>query len=205
MDPQLLAKAKRHLARRDAVLKPLIGKVGTCTLTINSDHFAILVRSIIGQQISGKAAEAISGRLLEKVGRFQPKHILAASADELRSAGLSGGKQRSIQDLAEKCQTGLIPLKKLAAMEDAEVIETLTQVHGIGPWTAEMFLIFSLGRTDILPIADYGLRAGVQKLYQLEELPKKAELTELTEPWKPYRSIGTWYIWRSLGGVPQSK
>ena len=187
------------------MLKPVIGKIGACTLTINADHFAILVRSIISQQISGKAAQAISGRLLEKVGRFQPKHILAASAEDMRSAGLSGGKQRSIQDLAEKCQAGLIPLKKLAAMDDAEIIATLTQVHGIGPWTAEMFLIFSLGRTNILPVADYGLRAGVQKLYQLPDLPKKAELIELTESWKPYRSIGTWYIWRSLGGVPQSK
>ena len=96
------------------------------------------------------------------------------------------------------------PLKKLADMDDADVIETLVQVRGIGPWTAEMFLIFSLGRLDVLPVGDYGLRAGVQKHYALAELPKKDVLHELTHAWRPYRSIGTWYIWRSLGGVPQS-
>jgi DNA-3-methyladenine glycosylase II len=204
MDKQLLLKAKRHLARRDAVLKPLIATVGACTLKISPDHFDTLVRSIISQQISWKAARAISGRLLETVGRFQPKRILAASDADLRSAGLSNGKVRSVRDLAEKCQAGLVPLKKLAAMDDAGIVATLTQVHGIGPWTAEMFLIFSLGRTDVLPVGDYGLRAGVQRHYELAELPKKAELVELTAPWQPFRSIGTWYIWRSLGGVPQS-
>jgi DNA-3-methyladenine glycosylase II len=204
MDHQLLLKAKRHLARRDAILKPLIAAIGSCTLRVSSDHFDTLVRSIVSQQISSKAAKAISSRLQEKIGRFHPNRVLAASDDELRSAGLSRGKVRSVRDLAEKCADGLIPLKKLAAMDDAEVISTLTQVHGIGPWTAEMFLIFSLGRTDVLPVGDYGLRAGVQRHYELAELPKKAELVELTAPWQPYRSIGTWYIWRSLGGVPQS-
>ena len=120
------------------------------------------------------------------------------------SAGLSGAKQRSVRDLAEKCRDGLVPLKKLAGMDDADIIASLTQVRGIGVWTAEMFLIFSLGRTDVLPVGDYGLRAGVRKHYQLADLPKKQELVELTEEWKPFRSIGTWYIWRSLGGVPQS-
>jgi DNA-3-methyladenine glycosylase II len=204
MDQQLLQKARRHLSRRDAILKPLIRAIGPCTLKLSDDHFATLVRAIVSQQISGKAAQAISARLLAKVGRFQPKRILAAAAEDLRSAGLSGGKQRSIRDLAEKCRDGVVPLKALAAMEDAEIVATLTQVHGIGPWTAEMFLIFSLGRTDVLPVGDYGLRAGVQKHYQLGELPKKQTLLELTQEWKPFRSIGTWYIWRSLGGVPQS-
>ncbi len=204
MDQELLQKARRHLSRRDAVLKPLIRAVGPCTLRLSDDHFATLVRSIVSQQISGKAAQAISARLLATVGRFQPKRILAASEDDLRSAGLSRGKQRSIRDLAEKCQGGVVPLKALAGMDDAEIVASLTQVHGIGPWTAEMFLIFSLGRTDVLPVGDYGLRAGVQKHYQLAELPKKQTLLELTEEWKPFRSIGTWYIWRSLGGVPQS-
>jgi DNA-3-methyladenine glycosylase II len=204
MDQQLLLKARRHLARRDAVLKPLIASIGACTLRLSADHFGTLVRSIISQQISGKAARAISGRLEEKIGRFQPKRILAASDDDLRSAGLSRGKVRSVRDLAEKCQSGLIPLRRLAALEDAEIITSLTQVHGIGPWTAEMFLIFSLGRTDVLPVGDYGLRAGVQRHYRLDELPKKNELIEITESWRPYRSVGTWYIWRSLGGVPQS-
>ena len=97
------------------------------------------------------------------------------------------------------CQSGAIPLKRLPDMDDADIIAALTQVHGIGPWTAEMFLMFSLGRPDILPVGDYGLRAGVQKHYQLPDLPKKDALQALAEPWRPFRSIGTWYIWRSLG------
>jgi DNA-3-methyladenine glycosylase II len=203
MDAVLLQKARRHLSR-DAIMKPLIRGIGPCTLKVNGDHFDILVRSIVSQQISGKAAAAISGRLLKTVRRFRPANILKATDAELRAAGLSGGKQKSLRDLATKCDDGLIPLKKLADMEDADIIASLTQVHGIGPWTAEMFLIFSLGRTDILPVGDYGLRAGVQKHYQLAELPKKQELIDLTEQWKPFRSIGTWYIWRSLGGVPEA-
>src|SRR5271170_2400712 len=112
MDQVLLQKARRHLSRRDAILKPLIGAIGPCTLKLSDDHFATLVRSIVSQQISGKAARAISARLLEKVGRFQPKRILAASDIDLRAAGLSGGKQRSLRDLAEKCMDGVVPLKK---------------------------------------------------------------------------------------------
>jgi DNA-3-methyladenine glycosylase II len=204
MDPTILLKARRHLSRRDAVLQPLIRAVGPCTLQHNANHFEVLVRSIISQQISTKAALAIGGRLLEKVGRFQPKRILDATEDDMRAAGLSRGKQRSLRDLADKCQSGVVALKQLADMEDAAVSEALTQVHGIGPWTAEMFLIFSLGRLDVLPVGDYGLRAGVQKHYALPDLPKKDTLHELTQSWKPFRSIGTWYIWRSLGGVPQS-
>ena len=199
MDQELLFKARRHLMRRDTILKPLIRMVGPCTLKPSDDHFATLVRSIISQQISTKAAIAIGNRLLEKVKRFQPKRLLEASSDDLRSAGLSGGKQRSIQELAAMCQSGAIPLKRLPDMDDADIIAALTQVHGIGPWTAEMFLMFSLGRPDILPVGDYGLRAGVQKHYQLPDLPKKDALQALAEPWRPFRSIGTWYIWRSLG------
>jgi DNA-3-methyladenine glycosylase II len=204
MDAQLLHKARRHLARRDAVLQPLIRAIGPCTLRHNPEYFTILVRSIVSQQISTKAAIAIGNRLLKNVGRFTPKRILAASDDALRSAGLSRSKQLSIRDLAQKCADGTVPLKKLGNLDDADVVETLTQVRGIGPWTAEMFLISSLGRLDVLPVGDYGLRAGVQKHYELPDLPKKDTLHELTASWKPYRSIGTWYIWRSLGGVPQS-
>src|SRR5438128_10356744 len=148
MELQLLRKARAHLARRDAVLQPLIRVIGPCTLKLSDDPFATLVRSIISQQISTKAAMAIGKRLLDKVKRFQPKRLLAATDDDMRGAGLSRGKQRSIRDLAEKCQSGDVPLKKLAAMDDADVVEALTQVHGIGPWTAEMFLIFSLGRPE---------------------------------------------------------
>ena len=199
-----MQKARRHLSRRDAILQPLIRAVGPCTLQHNPNHFEVLVRSIISQQISTKAARAIAGRFQKLIRRFQPKRILAATDEQMREAGLSRGKQRSLRDLADKCASGAIPLKKLNDLDDEAVIEALIEVHGIGPWTAEMFLIFSLGRLDVLPVGDYGLRAGVQKHYALADLPKKDALHELTASWKPYRSIGTWYIWRSLGGVPQS-
>jgi DNA-3-methyladenine glycosylase II len=109
-----------------------------------------------------------------------------------------------LRDLAAKCSDKTVPLKKLAALDDETVIETLVQVRGIGRWTAEMFLIFSLGRLDVLPVGDYGLRSGMQKHYALDELPKKDTMLALADKWQPYRSIGTWYIWRGLGAVPQS-
>ena len=205
MDPHLLKKARLHLMRGDDVLRRLIKTTGPCTLRHEPDHFAVLTRSIISQQISTKAAIAIGNRLLAKVKRFAPKNILAASEVSMREAGLSKGKQLALRDLAEKCADGTLPLKKLPNMDDAAVVETLVQVRGIGPWTADMFLIFSLGRLDVLPVGDYGLRAGIQRHYELPELPKKDSLLKLAEPWQPYRSIGTWYIWRGFGAVPQSE
>lgn len=204
MDSQLLQKARRHLMRRDAVLKALIKATGPCTLRHEPDHFAVLTRSIIAQQISTKAAQSIGDRLLATVKSFRPQNILAASDEALREAGLSRSKQLALRDLAEKCADGAVPLKKLAKMDDAEVIETLVQVRGIGPWTADMFLIFSLGRLDVLPVGDFGLRAGIQKHYALPDLPGKEAMLALAQAWQPYRSIGTWYIWRGFGAVPQS-
>jgi DNA-3-methyladenine glycosylase II len=199
-------KARRHLARRDPIVKTLIRQIGPCTLQNSDDLFGILVRSIISQQISTKAALAIGARLQVALGRggFRPKNILKADEATLRAAGLSANKQRSLRDLAEKCASGVVPLSKLPDMPDEDVIASLIPVRGIGRWTAEMFLIFALGRRDVLPVDDYGLRAGVQRHYELTDLPKRAELTALGEPWRPYRSIATWFIWRSLGNVPQS-
>jgi DNA-3-methyladenine glycosylase II len=195
-----------HLARRDPVLKQLIAAVGPCTMWHSPDRFGVLARSIISQQISTKAALAI-GRKLE--GALHPKGIspegvLATSADILRGAGLSAGKARALVDLAEKVHSGAVPLDELHHLEDEEVIEKLVPVFGIGRWTAEMFLIFSLGRLDVLPVADRGLRVGAQLQYGLEEVPARARLEELAQPWRPYRSIATWYFWRSFGFVPQS-
>jgi DNA-3-methyladenine glycosylase II len=199
-------KAQRHLSRRDAVLRQLIAAVGPCTLWYNPNHFETLVRSIVSQQISSRAAAAIGARLLEAMGPagFTPPTILKASDEALRGAGLSAAKARALRDLAEKVHTGVVPLRDLPGMEDEEVIERLIPVRGIGRWTAQMFLVFSLGRLDVLPVDDFGLRAGVRNQYGLAELPGKAQLTELAEPWRPYRSIATWYMWRSLGFVPQS-
>ncbi|MCI0379810.1 MAG: DNA-3-methyladenine glycosylase [Gemmataceae bacterium] len=200
-------KIERHLARRDTVLKALIRHVGTCTLQVMPDGFAVLARSIISQQISTKAALAIGGRLIKALGRsgLRPKAILKAPEEIMRQAGLSAMKVRSLKDLAEMCASGAVPLKKLKDMNDEEVIEKLLPVRGIGRWTAEMFLIFSLGRLDVLPVGDFGLRAGVRNQYGLEDLPNKQTLEGIGDPWRPYRSIGTWFIWRSFGNVPQSK
>ena len=194
-------KAQKHLCKRDDVLKALIGRVGPCTLAHDPDGFAVLARSIISQQISTKAAAAIRGRLIKTLGRsgLRPRSILKQTDEAMRAAGLSANKVRCLRDLAEKCLAGDVPLKSLPDMTDEEVIERLLPVRGIGRWTAELFLIFGLGRLDVFPIGDYGLRAGVRNQYALTDLPDKAALTRIGELWRPYRSIGTWFIWRSFG------
>jgi DNA-3-methyladenine glycosylase II len=204
--PESYRKAQRHLARRDQVLKELIRDLGPCTLVHVPDGFATLVRSIISQQISTKAAMSIGSRLLTATGKagFSPRGILKLPDAKLRAAGLSAAKARAIRDLAEKVQSGQVPLDNLPTMPDEDAIDSLVQVWGIGRWTAEMYLIFSLGRLDVLPLTDLGLRVGVQRRYKLDELPDKSELVELAEPWRPYRTVATWYFWRSLGNVPQS-
>ena len=165
------------------------------------------MRAIIAQQISNKAARSIGAKVVAAVGPkgLTPKAVLKTSTDALRAAGLSTAKERSIRDLAEKVHGKIVPLDHLEEWSDEEVIEHLLPVRGIGRWTAEMFLIFSLGRLDVLPVHDLGLRVGVQRQFgHAEQLPKD-QLVELAEPWRPYRSIATWYFWRSLGGVPQSE
>lgn len=207
MTTVLYAKARRHLSRRDPVMKQIVGKIGPCTLQTEPDRFALLVRSIVSQQISGKAAKSISTRLIEATGKagLTPKGILKLSEEKMQAAGLSTAKRRSIRDLAEKVAGGEVLLADIHEREDEEIIAHLVPVRGIGRWTAEMFLIFSLGRMDVLPIGDLGLRVGVQRHYGLTEPPKKDELTEIAAPWQPYRSIATWYFWRTFGPVPQSR
>jgi DNA-3-methyladenine glycosylase II len=205
--PNALRKAQRHLAQCDPILAQLIQTVGRCTLQPSGDAFPLLARSIISQMISTKAAIAIGARVvaaLEPHG-LTPAAVAAAGEDALRGAGLSRTKVLAMKDLAERAMSGELPLDLLAEMSDEEVIECLVPVRGIGRWTAEMFLIFSLGRLDVLPVDDFGLRAGVRDVYQMSDLPSRAALRERGEPWRPYRSIATWYFWRSRGGVPQSR
>jgi DNA-3-methyladenine glycosylase II len=199
-------KAQRHLARRDPVLKKLIRLVGPCTLRHNPDRFGVLARSIISQQISTKAARSIGARLEKLLAPqgIQARKIARTPVDKLREAGLSAAKARYLLDLAEKVHRGDVPLDALHDLPDDEVVAQLIPVKGIGRWTAQMFLIFSLGRYDVLPVDDLGLRVGVQRQYQLSELPDRYQLQEIGEIWRPYRSIATWYFWRSLGSVPQS-
>jgi DNA-3-methyladenine glycosylase II len=201
-----LVKAQRHLARRDPVVGRVIKLVGPCTLRPNRDRFGALLRSIIAQQISTKAAASIHARLTVALGegRATAAALLALTPEQLRAAGLSAGKARAVRDLAQKVQDGTVRLGGLHRLADEEVIAHLLPVYGIGRWTGEMFLIFSLGRLDVLPVHDLGLRAGIRRYYELAELPSPADLTRLAEPWRPYRSIATWYFWRSFGFVPQS-
>lgn len=204
---KLFTAARRHLNRRDPVMKGIIADVGRCTLTPGGDPFALLVRAIVAQLISTKAARTISGRVVDAAGEegICPAAMLRLGEAGLRPLGLSGAKAQAILDLATRATDGRLPLDRLAEMTDAEIGASLTAVRGIGVWTAEMFLIFGLGRPDVLPVGDLGLRAGVKDRYGLEELPGALELREIAEPWRPYRSIATWYLWRSRGGVPQSK
>jgi DNA-3-methyladenine glycosylase II len=197
-------KATRHLSKRDPTLKKMIAAVGPCKLQPAPDHFFILARSIISQQISTKAAASITGRLVEALGKSKltPKGILNLSDEQMRAAGLSAAKVRYLRDLATHVEGRILRLRALRRLEDEEVIEQLIQVKGIGRWTAEMFLMFSLGRPDVLPIDDLGFRSAVKKHYLLEDLPKRDALIELAECWRPYRSIATWYLWRSLA-LPQ--
>jgi DNA-3-methyladenine glycosylase II len=200
------AKAQRHLARRDPVLRRLITQIGACTLQVNPDGFEVLARAIISQQISWKAAKSIGIRLCESLGKkgLCPAAIVRAPEAKMRAAGLSASKFRALKDLAGRCHEGELELDELPALSDEEVIERLLPVYGIGRWTAEMYLIFCLGRHDILPLADLGLRAGMKRQYELPDLPAKEELIRRAEPWRPFRSIATWFFWRSFGNVPQS-
>lgn len=200
------AEAEAHLSAADPVIARLIAERGTCRLEPDPRHFLVLVRAIVGQQISVKAAASIRGRLagLMPGGEVTPEGIVALDEEQLRAAGLSRPKARYIRDLAEKVVAGVVELARLPEMEDEEVIRELVQVKGIGRWTAEMFLIFCLGRLDVLSVDDMGVRAAVRRAYGLSALPGKPELHAIAEPWHPYASIATWYLWRSLDNVPQA-
>jgi len=204
--PDLYGKARRHLARRDPVLKRLMAAVGPCTLRPDPDRFGVLVRSVVSQMISTRAALTIGTRLtalLAPHGGLTPPAVLAVPEEALRGAGLSGSKVRSIRAIAAAVADGSLPLAGLDG-DDAAATAALTRLHGVGVWTAEMFLIFGLGRPDVLPVGDFGLRAGVKEQYGLDALPGPALLRERAEPWRPYRTVATWYMWRSRGFVPQS-
>lgn len=200
-----LAAAASELAARDPVLAPIIAVAGPPTLQPNPNLFGALASSIVGQQLSVKAAAAIRRRLdalMPDGAGPTPEGILARSADELRAIGLSRSKVAYLQDLAAKVRDGTVNLETIATLDDETVIAELTQVKGIGRWTVEMFLIFALNRLDVLPVDDLGFRTGLKRNYGLAELPKAPEIREMTASWAPYRSLGTWYMWRSLRNEP---
>jgi DNA-3-methyladenine glycosylase II len=189
-----------HFRRHDPILHGVICRVGPYRLKPSRERFGMLVRSIISQQISVGAARAIRGRLEELVGKqgIKPAVIAALSPQQLRSVGLSPQKASYLHDLAAKVQSGDVRLVRLARWSDEEIIEELIQVKGIGRWTAQMFLIFALGRADVFPIDDFGVRAAITRLYGFKELPARPVLMEIGQRWSPFASVGSWYCWRFL-------
>lgn len=190
-----------HLQNADPVMAAIIGRVGPCQMIRREPTFETLARSITFQQLSGKAAATIFGRLRKATGRrFTASAFLKLTPDELRLCGLSRQKIASLTDLAQRVARREINFRKLPELGDEEIISMLSEVRGIGVWTVQMFLIFALERPNVMPLADLGIRNAVRKAYGLSELPKPAELSKLAEKWHPYCSIASWYLWRSLEG-----
>jgi DNA-3-methyladenine glycosylase II len=193
------AEALKHLSVADARLAVIIKSVGAYEIKLQKDPFRSLVEAIIYQQLAGSAADAIYGRFVKIYGRFpRPAQLVATKDSRLRAAGLSGRKAEYLKDLAARVADGRLKLALLPKLPDEQVVEQLVQVKGIGRWTAEMFLIFCLGRQDVLPVGDLGLRKAIQKAYLLAELPSPEIICNIAQPWKPYCSIATWYMWKSL-------
>jgi DNA-3-methyladenine glycosylase II len=197
--------ALTHLHAADPVMSALIERVGPFTLRAQRDRFGMLVRSIISQQISTKAARSIRRRLEELLAPdlLSAEALAGRTDDELRSVGLSVQKVRYLRDLSEHVLDGRLTLAAIGRRSDEVIITELVRVKGIGVWTAQMFLIFALGRLDVFPEADLGVRAALKTLYGLDALPTAAEARRLAEPWRPYATIASWYCWRSLDTVPK--
>ncbi len=193
----VVTTATAYLSDIDPVMRAAIERVGPCTLQPDSDIFKSLVDAIISQQISVKAADAIMARVCAALpeGNVTPEHLLPFEGERLRALGLSTSKANYIRNLIEHIYSGQLNLELLPALEDEEIITRLTAVKGIGRWTAEMCLIFTLGRPDILPVDDLGFLEGVRAAYQLPARPTKQELHERGELWRPYRTFATWYMW----------
>lgn len=196
-----MKKALTHL-KRDPVMAAIIDRVGPYSMQYREPVFHTLVSSITYQQLSGKAAATIFGRLLDaaKDDPLTPESILRLRPTRMRALGLSGQKMEYIRTLARMTRDGDISFEQLAELDDHAVIEHLTRVKGVGVWTAQMFLIFALRRPDVLPTGDLGVGSAMMKAYGLEELPKPAQMELLAASWRPYCSVATWYLWRSLGG-----
>jgi len=197
-----MRKAILHLKKADPLLGSVIDRVGAYRMEYRDPGFETLVRSIVYQQLSGKVAKVIFGRLVEMLpdDAVTPEGILKLTPVKMRRAGLSKQKTAYIRDLARKTVRGKVRFETLGELADHEVIEHLTQVKGIGVWTAHMFLIFALRRLDILPVGDLGVRSAIRKMYGMEELPHPKQVEELAVSWRPYCSVASWYLWRSLDG-----
>jgi DNA-3-methyladenine glycosylase II len=206
MTHEEFARARRALMRRDPILAPVIRKYNKTTLVDAPvlDPFPALVRTITSQQLSTKAAATIHGRLLDLMpGRIPTPEAIHGLADmQLRKVGLSRQKAAYLRDLAVKAESGELPLHDLTHLADEEVIEAITKVKGLGRWSAEMFLMFRLRRPDVLPVDDLGIVNAIQRLYGLRKKPKADRIRKIAEPWRPYRTVACWYLWRSLENTP---
>lgn len=199
--PEWWAEAKRLLSKSDPTLARVIVERENPSLTSRGDLFATLIKSIVGQQISTKAAATVWGRLCDLVGAVTDESILARTHDELRSVGLSNRKAEYVVGIAEAWQGGLHTLD-WGSMSDEEVVDSLIALRGVGRWTAEMILIFSLLRPDVFPIDDLGVVRGMERVYNSGEPLSKPEMVAIAEGWRPYRTLGSWYMWRAIDPEP---
>ncbi len=196
-----MRKAINHLKRSDPVMAEIITRVGPYAMQHSDPVFHNLARSITYQQLSGKAAGTIFGRLLAAASDpLTPESVLKLRRTRMRTLGLSNQKTDYIRELARMTRDGEVSFERCLDLDDAAVIEHLTRVKGIGVWTVQMFLMFALRRLDVLPTGDLGIRMAMKKAYGLEELPKPKEMERIAEPWRPYCTVASWYLWRSLDG-----
>jgi DNA-3-methyladenine glycosylase II len=194
-----MRKAVNHLKKADPVLAAIIEKIGPCRMQFAEPTFHHLAESILYQQLNGKAAATIFDRFTAAAGNpLTPAGILKLTDAQMRAVGLSKQKTAYLRDLSEKTKAGLMEFERLATLPEEDVIAHLTQVKGIGVWTAHMFLMFTLKRPDILPTGDYGIQAAMKKHYRKRKWPKPDVMHKIAKPWAPYRSIACWYLWQSL-------
>jgi 3-methyladenine DNA glycosylase/8-oxoguanine DNA glycosylase len=194
-----MRKALNHLKQADPVLRAIIDRIGPCRMEFGPPEFHSLAEAIVYQQLNGKAAETIFKRFAQMAGEpLTPQGILKLTNAQMRAVGLSKQKSSYLKDLAAKTASGVLDFSRLHSLSDEDIIEHLTQVKGVGVWTAQMFLIFSLQRENVLPTGDYGVRAAMMKHYRKRKLPKPETMEKIAKSWQPYRSIACWYLWRSL-------
>ncbi|MEP6836216.1 MAG: DNA-3-methyladenine glycosylase [Gemmatimonas sp.] len=203
LDEQTLKRAAEELSAADPKLARVITAVGPCSMIprVEGSHFDHLTRNIVFQQLSTSAAGTIHGRFKDRIGNGNtptPDQLLTHEVETLRACGLSTAKVAAIRDLALHVIDNRLPMDKLDSMDDQDVIDSLVQVRGIGVWTAQMFLMFRLGRPDVLPVLDLGVRKGAQKIYRMRKLPEAIRLEKTAKTWRPWRSVASWYCWRVL-------
>ncbi len=202
--PRYLRKAERHLTAVDPVLAKLIAVHGRCVLRAEPDLFKAMVGTVISQQLATKAARAITARVVNHftLRGLTPRRVLKATGAQLRGCGLSGGKAKTLRAVAEAFMKRKVNPKTLHQLTDDDVAETLLPIHGIGPWSVHMVLMFAMCRPDVLPVGDFGIRVAARNLYGLSDLADAATLERIAEPWRPYRTIASWYLWRSIDPIP---